>query len=455
MTTPAPRPSAAAHARLLARSADFAWLLTHLHQTYGPVVEVGAGRPPRKLTYVFGPEANRFVLADGAAELRWSEALALTKFLVGDTALLVSDGEDHARRRRLVQPAFARRRLDAKLDVALDEIDTTLAGWVPGSSLDAYDQLRAMVRRVSIRTIFGPSIGARADELGATLAPALAYLNRPPAFRFDVDLRWNAYGRAIRARRATDRIILDEVARRRSGDSGPPTDGFDILGALLDGTDADDEPLSDTELCDQIRGLVAGGYDTTSSAAAWLLQLLGTHVEERRALQEQVLDTIGRARPTVEDLRSLPLVDAVVSEVLRLHPPAPVGLRIAANDVEIVGFDVPAGSMIVHSPYVSHRMEAHWDRPDAFVPARWLDAEPAPYTYVPFGGGPRKCIGFALATLELQALAVRLVQSVDWRADEAKPRSRSVANFAPTGGIPITIGGARGGAHPVAGDRPA
>lgn len=437
-----PRPSLIEHLRLAAQAGDVARTLEHLYAAYGPVVDFGY-RVPLRVVCLFGPEANQHVLADNADNFIWAEAFRLLEVVDGPTALVLSDGDLHRRRRRLVQPAFAVRRVDAHLDLIVAEIDRTLGAWRPGRHLDAHADLRATVRRIVVRALFGRQMGERADEIGERLEPALRYVQRTPLTRLDVDLRWNGYGRARDAARAVDEMILAEVGRRRR-EGVDASANPDTLSALLAAADDDDvgggvERLTDAELCDQIRSLIAAGYDTTSSTAGWLVHALGANPEALAALRDQVRDTIGDRAPTVDDLRSMPLVDGVVRETLRLWPPGTVSGRTAVHDFEVLGHRIPGGSTVLYSPYVTHRLPEVWGDPDQFRPERWQDGEPVPYSFVPFGGGPRRCIGFALATLELQALAVRLAQRMSWTLDRPDTRGTGVATFAPKGGVPITV----------------
>jgi cytochrome P450 len=435
-----PRPSLWEHLQLAAKLADLAGTLERLHQRHGDVVDFGYQFAQRAVL-LFGPEANRYVLADHADSFTWREAMRLLEVVDGPTALIVSDGEEHQRRRRLVQPAFAVKRVDAQVGLAVAEVDRALDGWTSGRHLDAHDDLRTAVRRIVVRGLFGERLGDLADQIGDRLEPALRYLGRTPMTRLDVDLRWNAYARAQAATRAVDELILAEVQRRREVGVDAVADP-DTLSALLvaaDEAEGTDAPLTDAELCDQIRSLVAAGYDTTSSAAAWIVHGLGSYPAELAALREQVQDTIGSRAPTVDDLRAMPLVDGVVRETLRLWPPGLVGGRIAVADFEVLGHRVPAGRTVLYSPYITHRLPEVWGDPERFRPGRWADGEPVPYSFVPFGGGSRRCIGFALATLELQVLTVRLAQRVRWTLDRPKAKGAGLATFAPKGGVPITI----------------
>jgi hypothetical protein len=437
LIAPAVRPGPLDQLRLLrGLVTDLGPTLVGMRERYGPVVDVGHGR--LRITYLFGTEANEHVLGSNAANFLWAPAFELLEVVDGPTALVLSDGPDHKRRRRLVQPAFSMKRIDAHLGVIVDEVDRALDEWTPGRRFGAHAQLRAAVRRIVLRSLFGDLLGDRADEVGELLEPALRYVQRSPATRFDRDLRVNAYARAVRGVRAADEVIAAEVARRRA--HGVDADEHpDVLSALLVG--ADDEQLTDAEVLDQVRSLIAAGYDTTSGAAAWIVHELGRHGDVLDAVRAEVDAVLGDAPPTVDDLRRLPTVDGIVREVLRLWPPGFVAGRRAVDDFEVAGHRVPGGTMVVYSAYVTGRDPDLWADPGRFDPGRWAPGrpDPPPYAFVPFGGGARRCIGFALATLELQVLVTRLAQRARWRLERPDARPTGIATAVPKGGVPITV----------------
>ncbi len=426
---------------MAAKVNDLAWVLDRTYERFGPVADVGYSVSIR-VVYLVGPSANRRILADEPENFLWGEAFELLEVSNGPTSLVMTDGDEHRRRRRLVQPAFGVKRTDARLDLIVEEMDRALDQWTPGRSIDAYRDLRHATRRVVVRSLFGEEFAARADEIGDVFEPTLAYVARTPFSRIDIDLPFLPYGKAVRARKRMDAIILDEIARRRAEgvDADASPDTLSALLAATDEVDGEDTPLSDAEICDQVRSLIAAGYDTTSSAAAWIVHALGANPQVLRSLREQVRDTIGDRAPTIDDLRSMPLVDGVVRETLRLWPPGVVSGRVSIDDFDHDGYTIPGGSLIMYSPYLTHRLPEVWGDPLVFRPERWEHGEPEPYSFVPFGGGYRKCIGFALATLELQVLAVRLAQRVTWELEKPDVRGAGIANFAPKGGLPIRVG---------------
>jgi cytochrome P450 len=409
--------------------------LRRLHERYGPVVAFGV-RPFRYVA-LFGPDAHRYLLAENTQNFRWREALQMLIPVDGDTALVVSDGEDHRRRRQIVLPAFATRRIAGYFDVMVDEVDREIDTWRAGEVRDVFSSLRRAIRRIAVRSLFGDSLGGRADELGDALAGAIDFVNRNPATQIRIDLPGTPWHRARLARDRADAIVNDEIARRRAEPA--PAAARDVLDALLAPSEDGNERLSDVEIRDQVVSLVAAGYDTTSAAAAWTVhELLVNDGEWKRAAVETDA-VVGADRLTVEHLARLPYLDAVVHEALRLWPPGFISARKAVDAFEFAGHEVPGGSIVVYSPYVTQRDPTWWPDPDRFLPERWLDHEPEPYTYVPFGGGYRRCIGFAFATQELKVVLAQLLRRVTCTRVPGPVRPVGSAALHPKDGVPVRV----------------
>lgn len=397
-----------------------------LHGRYGPVVRFGYG--PIAYVFLFGREANELVLGDRHATFLWGPALKALEPVDGPTALVLSDGEEHRRRRRLVQPAFATRRIDGAVPIVVEEVDRVLDELRPGDTVDLYARYRSAVRRIVTRVLFGDALAGRADDLGAILEPALRYISRPPQLQAP---GMPGSFAARRARRRADTLVDEEIARRRASDDV----GTDVLGMLL-ATD-----LSDAELRDQVESLMAAGYDTTSGAVAFaILELLRNPGEWDRARAE-VDERLNGRTPTAEDLRSMPYTAAAVNETLRLWP-APFSGRKTTETFTYAGHEIAAGTTIVFSPYVTQRSPELWgEDADVFRPERWLEADPAPNTYIPFGGPHRKCIGFALALTEIQTVVVRLLQqtSLELLGDPSRERGTGIAAMRPQHGVHVRV----------------
>jgi cytochrome P450 len=440
--TPPVRLSFSDHLTLLPRlaSGDFVGVMQELHRRFGPVVDFGYRSS--RMVLVFGAEANEHVISKAADCFEWGEAMQALVAVDGPTALVVSDGDDHKRRRRLVQPAFSIKRVDAHLGLVVAEVDRALTAWQPGVQLDAAASLREAIRRIVVRALFGEELGAEADRFGELLEPGLRYVQKMPQQRFEHDLRVNPFARVQRSNRAADALVLAEVARRR--EAGIDEDAHpDTLTALLAGVDG--ESLTDAELLDQVRSLMAAGFDTTSGAASWLVLELGRNPEALAAVRAEIDDVLGDRPPTIDDLRAMPLTLGAVQEVLRMWPPGPAAPRWSIAPSELHGMTIPAGRMVLYSAYVTGRLPELWSDPERFDPGRWAPGapEPVPYSFVPFGGGYRRCIGFALATLELQVMAVRLAQQVEWQNRTSKVKPTGIATLTPKGGVPIEVSARR------------
>jgi cytochrome P450 len=415
--------------------------LRGMRATHGPVVE--AGRGPFRYTYLLSPEANEHVLATDPGNFRWRDAFQPLVVVNGETALVVSDGDDHRRRRRLVQPAFHRRRVAGYLTTMATEADRVLDGWVPGTTVDAYAQFRLAIRRITLRCLFGGALLAREAALAEHLEVALAYVNRPPTRRVDHDLPGLPYRAAVRARRAVDALVFAEIQRRR--DAGDP--GDDVLGWLLETQDGDAD-LTDQEVRDQVVSLVAAGYDTTASAMGWAVAELAADPTHAQVIRDE-LANVGALPLDVTHLGRLTYTNAFVTEVLRAHPPAMWSGRRAVDDFTLHGHTIRGGSMVLFSPEVTHHLPDQFPEPDAFRPGRWIPGhphhdDPHPYAYIPFGGGPRRCLGFAFATQELVTLVALLAARADIApAHDGPLRPTGTMSSAPAGGVPIRVGAVR------------
>ncbi len=413
---------------------DPANTLVKLQHQYGDAFRFGSG--PMAFTVLLGPDANRYILSENPDNFTWREALKALIIVDGDTALVVSDGPEHQRRRRLVQPAFATRAISGYVDVMVDETNRTIDRWSAGSVVDLYDDLRRTIRRIAIRTLFGDTLGNRAEEFGDSLAQALDYVNKPAQMMMQLPLPFTGYFGAVKGRKRADEIVQAEVNRRRAS---PATD-HDLLDRLIHS--CDDEggaALSDTEVRDQVVSLIAAGYDTTSAAAGWTFhELLHGDGEWKRAATE-VQEVAGDDQLTVAHLARMPHLDCVVNESLRLWPPAFMSARKATNDFSYAGHKVKAGSMVVYSAYVTQRMPDLWPEPERFNPDRWIGLDVDPYAFVPFGGGYRRCIGFAFATQELKVLVAEVLRRVEVQGLRPSVEPTGVASLSPKGGVPVRI----------------
>jgi cytochrome P450 len=244
----------------------------------------------------------------------------------------------------------------------------------------------------------------------------------------------------MRARARADAIVFEEITRRRS----ERTDEGDLLSALIAAQDSDGTALSDQELRDQVVSLIAAGYETTSALVAWALYeaLRDDGLEE--AIRDELDVVFGGDRVSEERLDHCRTLGALIQETLRLHSPAGFSGRMAQADIDFGGHTIKAGTLVIYSQYVTHRLPEIWPEPERFRPERWISddaslVEPEPYTFLPFGGGYRRCIGFAMATLEAQLVVAHVIRHSRLQLQGDDIEGHGLATFAPRGGVPVTV----------------
>ncbi|MBN6034722.1 cytochrome P450 [Amycolatopsis sp. 195334CR] len=384
-------------------------ILLKLHARFGPAVKAGPS-----YAYLLGPEANRFLFANSEL-FSWREAFDLLVPVDGPTSLIVSDGEDHRRRRRLVQPALHHRQISTYLDIMTATADATIDAWRPGQRIDLYQEFRAAIRRSTIQSLFGARLGGEADFFGTELQPLLDLIDRlPQAVDVHRRLRTPTWRRAMAARARVDERIYAEIARTRAGASEVDDHA---LATLVHGGD---EQLSDLEIRDQMVTLIAAGYETTSAAMAWALySVLSDREVYERAKGQQDREYL----------------NGIVQETLRLYPPAVISARKVVEGFEFHGKRFRPGTLLLYSPYVTHRLPELWEDPLAFRPERWQGHKAAPHEFLPFGGGPHRCIGATMATTELAVMLGRVVARADLRLLPQRIRATSPAAMRPRNGL--------------------
>ena len=398
-------------------------VLSSLYRRFGPVVQAGRGR--HGYTYLLGPEANRFVFAN-SDRFRWRDAYEWLVPVDGATSVLLSDGAEHQQRRKLVRPALHHKQIGEYLDIMAGNADSAIDTWRSGTVIDVYQELRAVIRRNTLETLFGPRLAADEDLFGTQLQVLLDLCGGLP--QVVAAKKWLAtpqWRRAMAARARVDERIYAEIDQVRA-DAGPAH--HNVLASLVHGRDEDGNGLSDEEIRDQAVTLIVAGYETTSAATAWAVYaMLSTPGVWERA-RDEVHSVVGQRWPTTDDLPHLGYVNGVVQETLRLYPSVVVVGRRVDQDMEFGGRGIREGSMVVVSPYVTHRLPEVWADPLRFRPERWDTQQPghrkpAPYEFLPFGGGPHRCAGSTMATTEMAVVLSRVLAqaSLSLRAQRIRP----------------------------------
>jgi cytochrome P450 len=343
-----------------------------------------------------------------------------------------------------VQSAFSRRRLNGwipmiveRADAAIDTLATSLDA--EAREVDLYPVGRSLVLDIVVRALFGERLAERATEIGELFQRPQDYLESPAIRQLPHPFPFTRRARVRTDRRALDAIIDEEIALRRADPTGNPLDVLEVL--VTDGS------LTDSEIRDQVVTLIGAGYDTTSASLAWMLwccALSPTWWERLRAEADEVFGPPGSPLDDTT-LARLELAGRVMRESTRLHPAGVVSPREAAADVVVGGHRIPKGTLILWSAHLAGRDPDAWTDPLRFDPDRFVDLSPEQRTladaaWVPFGRGPRNCIGFALAQMELTLIISRLAQRIDISAaTDVMPRPVGMVVNRPAGGAPLRV----------------
>lgn len=359
------------------------------------------------LNYValFDPAAINELLVGRAAEVVKDKFTQDLRRVLG-TGLLTSEGELWRRRRRLSAPFFQRKEIVRYEAVMVDRAAAFVNACPTDGAFDMHAALMHLTLDILVRALFGTE-PTRADEV-ATLLDRLSEDYHPArqSMRVFMPAWWPVASRRRLARvsASLDAILFELIEKRRA--AAAATEGDDLLGRLMRAKD-EEGALSERALRDEAMTLFLAGHETTALALTYVLRLLALNDDVAQKLRGEIDGVLGGREPRMADLPSLPYARAVLDEALRLYPPAWAFGRESDHDVVIGDIEVPAGTQILVAPFITHRDERFYAEPDRFRPERWLEPGQSREAYLPFGAGPRVCIGshFALAEAQL-ALAV-------------------------------------------------
>jgi cytochrome P450 len=361
--------------------------------------------------------------------------------LLGD-GLLTAESDVHRRHRKLLAPAFAPKRIAAYGASMVDETERQLAGWKDGAVVDVAAEMMQMTLAIAGKTLFGADVRGDAEHVdrGLTMAMESVVANLTSWVRLPYP--W-PLPRHRRMKRAID--LLDEVVYRMIRDGrARGTDAGDVMSILLLARDDEDGTgLSDRQVRDEVMTLLLAGHETTANTLAWTWYELGRHFDIARKLEAEVADAIGNRLATTDDLPNLPYTLQVIEEAMRLHPPAYMTAREAVKDVTIDGRTYPAGSTILINIRGIHQRADYFPDPLAFKPERMVVAEKKARPrgrYMPFGAGPRVCIGSHFALVEAQLALATMVQRVRLEPAWTGPIApEPLVTLRPKGGVPMRV----------------
>lgn len=411
-------------------------LFTRSFHEYGDVVRFRFGTLTAHL--VASPAGVHHVLAENNRNYgKQTRGFAVLRYVLGD-GLLTSEGEKWRTQRRLAQPAFHRHRIAGFAEAMVRAAADCASGLEArrGSEVDVHQEMMRLTLRIVGETLLGHDPSGEADQVRASVTYLLESANErasrfillPPVLPIPSDRR------VRREMALLDKVVLRIIAERRR------KPGDDLVSMLMQARDADTgAEMTDRQLRDEAMTIFLAGHETTANALTFSFLLLARHPEALRELRAELQQALSGRPPTVEDLPRLPFTRMVVQEAMRLYPPAWIISRSATGPDQIDGYAIPSRSIVFVCPYLVHRHPRHWKDPDDFRPRRF-EAEPARGTYLPFGGGPRQCIGNGFATMEAELVLATLLQRLSFELPEGREvKLQPQITLRPRGGLSMRV----------------
>lgn len=412
--------------------------LLKVAREHGEIAQLRLGN--QTVYSITNPEWIKDIFVTHQSNFIKSRMLERAKVLLGE-GLLTSEGEMHKRQRRLSQPAFHRDRLagygSAMVDCALHTRDS----WKSGAALDISREMNHLTLAIVARTLFSADVSAEADDIRSALGDVLGLFDMvlSPFSEIFEKLPLPSVRRFERARDRLDKTIYRIIAERRAGEK----DTGDLLSMLLLAQTDEDGRMNDKQVRDEALTLFLAGHETTANALSWTWYLLSQNPEIEARFHAEIDRVLAGRTPTFDDLPNLKFIEMVLAEAIRLYPPAWSVGRRNLTEYRVGDYVIPPRTVILMSPYVVHRDPRWFPEPDRFLPDRFLPEAVAArpkFSYFPFGGGARVCIGERFAWMEGVLLLAVLGQK--WRlrlAPDARVETKALITLRPKYGMPMLV----------------
>ncbi|MBW4612701.1 MAG: cytochrome P450 [Desmonostoc vinosum HA7617-LM4] len=370
------------------------------------------GRGDTHMVYFSRPQALEQIFTADSSHFESGRGNTGLKFLLGDRSFMLADGERHQRQRQLLAPPFHGERMRAYGEDIREIARQVSSEWAIGKPFNIRASMQEITLRVILRVVFGLDEGPLFEELRRSLTSLLDFISSPimsSAFFLRFMQRslgeWSPWARLLRQRQVVEKLIYTLIRERRAESY---QNRQDILSLMMAARYDDGQPMSDAELHDELMTLLVAGHETTASALTWAFYWIDYLPEVREQLLQE-LATLD-VNPDLSSIAKLPYLTAVCQETLRIYPIAMTAfVRVVKTPIEIGGYQLPEGTLIIPSIYLAHHREEVYPQPKQFKPERFLARQFSPYEYLPFGGGSRRCIGMAFAQYEMKVVLATIL----------------------------------------------
>ncbi len=378
-------------------------------QRYGPVFKtriLGI-----KVAFLIGPDANRLLLLEQAEHFSSRLGWEFLEPLFGN-GILLQDGQEHSRTRRLMYPAFHGKAIASYFDTIQTIVQNFLKDWGERGTIPLTSDFRKLTLIVASRLFLGTQTDSEVEQTSQWFTQLIA--GRLALLRLDTP--FTLYGRSQAARRKLQAFLRTTIAERQR--QGNLQESRDILGLLLATEDEEGNRLSEVEVINQALLLLFAGHETTATLLSWLLFELGSHPEWRDRLRLEQAEVVGNEPLSLSHLKQFPQLTCALKEAERLYPPVYSIPRGVVKDIEYAGYHIPAGWYVDVSPMLTHRLPELYPNPELFDPDRFAppreEDKKHPFALIGFGSGPHSCLGFEFAQMEMKIILSTLLRHYDW-----------------------------------------
>jgi cytochrome P450 len=400
---------------------------------------------PYAVTLFSDPQSIRTIFAAKSDQMHAGEVNRILRVVVGESSVLLLDDAEHVRHRKLLMPSFHGERMRIYGETMAEITRNTIASLPQNTAFSIHTHTQEITLQIILRTVFGADEGAELDALHDQIThmlsaaesrvalPLMIYMSLHPEVETKFPFTW-----LLKRRNDTDAMLYRQIAERRADPNAAKR--TDVLAMLMQARDEDGGQMTDRELRDELMTALAAGHETTATALAWAFErILSTPAVHERLRAE--IDAAGGVTASPDKIAALPYLDATIKEVLRMRPVVPIVGRVLQRPTTIGGYDLPAGAAVGACIYLAHRNPDVYPEPDAFRPERFIGVQPDPVSWLPFGGGIRRCVGLQFALYEMKiVLAVMLAACEVTLAQRTPARmKRRAITFSPEGGTRVRV----------------
>jgi len=387
--------------------------MTRMAKTYGDIFKVELTEFGSTV-FVSDPQNIKEIFTASPDTVLAGKSRKIIAPVFGDNSILLLDGAEHLRQRRLLLPPLHGERVKHHRDVIREITNNQIDNWQVGKVFPTQPEFNAITLETIMRAVFGLDHAPHLERLRTLLRKIIATgdhrvwriavmfylhqrLHRGPTGRF------SPFRSIERILESIDELLFSEIGKRRKESN--LSEREDIMSLLVQTVDEDGNPMSDQEIRDELITLLLAGHDTTGATLSWAFETLAHNRDKLEILVDEI-----------KQGDSEEYTDAVVNELLRLRPVLPIAPRTLAEPFNLRGYELPEGTVVAPCAYLTHRREEIYPDPKRFLPERFIDSKPDTYSWLPFGGGVRRCIGAAFATLEVKTALQTVLKRVDFKA---------------------------------------